>query len=425
MLDMKFIRENPDLVKKALVSRNQESDQPKVDELLQLDQQKRALLAETESLKAEQNKVSKQVGQMKAKGEDPSKIFKEMKVLSQKTAEIDKKVGGLTQKINDLYHFIPNIPHPETPIGGESANKVVRDWGKPKQFDFKPIPHWELGEKLDILDLPRGTKISGSNFPVYKGKGALLERALINFMLDLHIEKHGYTEIAPPFMVNQDSMFGTGQLPKMEEDMYKTTEDGLYLIPTAEVPVTNLHRNEILNEEDLPIYYVAYTPCFRREAGSYGKDTRGITRVHQFDKVEMVKFTTPESSYEEHEKLLQSAEDVLQALGLHYRVLNLASGDISFAAAKCYDLEVWAPGMNQYLEVSSCSNFESFQARRAKIRYRRKSDNKTDFVHTLNASGLALARTVIAVLENYQQADGTIQLPEVLKPYFRGDICLS
>ncbi len=420
MLDLKFIRENSDRVKEALAKRGQEKDQPKIDELLQLDKERRALLTETEALKAEQNKVSKQVGAMKAKGEDPAQIFKEMKAISQKAADIDIKVGDIGKKIDQIAYAIPNIPHSEVPVGGEKANKVVREWGQPKKFDFKPRPHWEIGEKLDILDLTRGTKVTGSNFPVYKGKGALLERALINFMLDLHIEKHGYTEIAPPFLVNRDSMTGTGQLPKLEEDMYKTTGEGFFLIPTAEVPVTNLHRDEILKEEELPIYYVAYTPCFRREAGSYGKETRGITRIHQFDKVEMVKFTTPETSYAEHEKLLHNAEEVLQLLGLHYRVVNLASGDISFAAAKCYDLEVWAPGMNSYLEVSSCSNFEAFQARRAKIRYRRKSDQKTEFVHTLNASGLALPRTVIAILENYQQPDGTLHLPEALHPYLRG-----
>lgn len=421
MLDLKLIRENPDAVRQSMVNRGLETDTPLISELLELDKQHRNLLTESESLKAEQNRASKEIGKIKAQGGDPKPIMDGMKAVSQKVADIDKKVGELEQKITKIVYAVPNIPHESTPVGTDpSGNTVVRDWGKAKNFDFKPLPHWEIGENLDILDLPRGTKVTGSNFPVYKGAGALLERALINFMLDLHIEKHGYTEIAPPFMVNRDSMTGTGQLPKLEEDMYRTSEDDLFLIPTAEVPVTNLHRKEVLDESQLPVYYVAYTPCFRREAGSYGKETRGITRVHQFDKVEMVKFTTPETSYAEHEDLLQNAEEVLQLLGLHYRVVSLCSGDISFAAAKCYDLEVWAPGTNSYLEVSSCSNFESFQARRANIRYRRKENKKVDYVHTLNASGLALPRTVIALIENYQRPDGTVEIPPILLPYMRG-----
>lgn len=438
MLDLKFIRENPDAVKKALQNRSNKDLVPKIDELLKLDKEHRQLLTETESLKAEQNRISKEIGRQKKEGkssEEKSKgvdagwvepgTMKKMKVIAQKVAEIDKKVGGLSTRIAVICWQIPNIPSSDAPIGQDpSENTIVRDWDKAKKFDFKPKPHWEIGEKLGILDLPRGTKVTGSHFPVFKGAGALLERALINFMLDFHIDNHGYKEIAPPFLVNEKSMTGTGQLPKLKEDMYRTKEDvesdELYLIPTGEVPVTNLHRDEILNEEDLPINYVAYTPCFRREAGSYGKDTRGITRVHQFDKVEMVKFTTPETSYAEHEKLLKNAEAILQALGLHYRVVLLCTGDLSFAGAKCYDLEVWAPGTNSFLEVSSCSIFESFQARRANIRYRKKENKKVDFVHTLNASGLALPRTVIALLENYQQEDGNVLVPEILHPYMRG-----
>lgn len=418
MLDLKFIRENSKLVLAAIENRGLKLD---VVELLILDKKRRELLTESESLKNRRNQASKEIGALKASGKDTQALMEEMKVVSQKIADIDKKVGELDAKIAPLLYLVPNIPHKSTPIGKDpSANQIVRDWGNRKELPFKPKTHWELGEKLGILDLPAGTKVTASHFPLYKGLGARLERALINFMVDLHVEKHGYTEIFPPFLVNRDSMTGTGQLPKLEEDMYKTSVDDLFLIPTAEVPVTNIHRNEILEEKQLPIYYTAYTPCFRREAGSYGKETRGITRVHQFDKVEMVKFVKPETSYEEHEKLLANAEEVLQALGLHYRVVLLCTGDLSFAGAKCYDLEVWAPGVGTYLEVSSCSNFEDFQARRANIRYRREKDKKVEFVHTLNASGVAMARTFIAILENYQQPDGSIALPEVLHPYLRG-----
>jgi len=316
--------------------------------------------------------------------------------------------------------MIPNIPHPSVPVGTPDKAQVIRTWGEPRQFDFKPLPHIDICQNLDIIDFQRATKITGSNFILFKGAGARLERALISFMLDLHTSSHGYTEIFPPFLVNRRSMIGTGQLPKLEEDMYKLKDDDLFLIPTAEVPVTNIFNDEILDEEKLPIYYTAYTACFRREAGSYGKDTKGLVRVHQFDKVEMVKFVKPETSYDEHEKLLNNAEAVLQILGLPYRVITLSTQDISFACSKCYDIEAYAPGMDKWLEVSSCSNFESFQARRANIRFRRKDTKKVEFVHTLNGSGVALARTVVAILENYQQKDGSVVIPECLRRYFDG-----
>jgi seryl-tRNA synthetase len=315
---------------------------------------------------------------------------------------------------------IPNVPHPSLPVGDAACNKLVRSWGEPKKFDFKPLDHIELCQNLDIVDFNRATKITGSNFILFKGWGAKLERALINFMLDLHTGKHGYTEVFPPFLVNRASMLGTGQLPKLEEDMYKLKDDDLFLIPTAEVPVTNIFRDEIIDEEKLPVYYTAYTACFRREAGSYGKDTKGLIRVHEFDKVEMVKFVKPEDSYDELEKLVGNAEEVLQILGLPYRVVMLSTQDISFSASKCYDLEAYTPGADKWLEVSSCSNFEAFQARRANIKIRRKEGKKVEFLHTLNGSGIALARTVVAILENYQQEDGSVLVPEALQPYLNG-----
>jgi len=321
--------------------------------------------------------------------------------------------------------LLANIAHPSVPQGDASCNEVVREWGKKPDFDFEPLNHIDIAEKLDIIDFKRAAKISGRNFVLFKGKGALLERALLNFMLDLHIKKHGYTEICPPYLVNRDSMTATGQLPKMEDDMYKTTEDDFFLIPTAEVPLTNIHRDEILDSDDLPLYYTAFTSCFRREAGSYGRDTRGLVRVHQFDKVELVKFVRPEDSYKELDKLVNDAEEVLQLLGLPYRVVELAYGDLSFAAAKCYDLEVFSPGVNRWLEVSSCSNFEDFQARRGNIRFKDKSDNRVKFVHTLNGSGLALARIVVAVLENFQNKDASITIPQVLRGYMNGAEVIS
>ncbi|MFH1782092.1 MAG: serine--tRNA ligase [Candidatus Omnitrophota bacterium] len=410
MLDLKFIRDNVDLVKKSLKDRNYKFD---LDDLLTLDSERRKQLAEVEVLKAEKNK--------KSKGGKPNQaIIDEIKDMSQKIAKIDEKVEGIDGKLRILALTIPNIPHKSTPIGSPEVNKEVRKWGNIRKFDFNPKNHIELGETLDILDFPRSSKISGSGFCLFKGLGARLERALINFMLDLHTKEHGYREIFPPFLVNRPSMIATGQLPKLEEDMYKLKDDDLFLIPTAEVPVTNMHRDEILSEEDLPIYYTAYTACFRREAGSYGKDTKGLMRVHQFDKVELVKFVKPESSFDELEKLLNNAETVLQKLGLPYRVLMLSTGDISFAASKCYDIEAWAPGIGKNLEVSSCSNFTDFQARRANIKYKSKGNKKSEYIHTLNGSGVALARTIIAIIENYQEKDGSITIPEVLRPYMDG-----
>jgi seryl-tRNA synthetase len=336
--------------------------------------------------------------------------------------KLDDEIADIENQMNEVLIWIPNIPHESVPIGGETENKEIKSWGEKPEFDFDPLPHWELAEKLGIVEFDRSSKLSGSNFITLRDLGARLERSLINFMLDLHVKKHGYKEIAPPFVVRRNIMFGTGQLPKLEDDMYRIEHDDLFLIPTAEVPVTSLYHDEILDGSILPINYAAYTPCFRREAGTYGRDTRGLVRIHQFDKVEMVKFVKPENSYDEHEKLLQDAEEVLQLLKLPYHVLVLASGDLSFAAAKCYDIEVWAGGVQKYLEVSSVSNYVDFQARRANIRFRRTSDSKPEFVHTLNGSGLALPRTVIAILENYQTDEGTVIVPEILRPYIGTDV---
>jgi len=415
MLDIKFIRENLDKVKKGLAGRGIKLN---LDELIALDSDRRKLLVEVEGYKNEKNVTSNEIGKlMKAKKDAKAKIS-EMKTLSQKIADIDKKVVEIEQKAAKILYEIPNIPHSSIPVSQDtSGNKVVRSWGKNPEFSFNPRDHIELCDLLDIIDFPRAAKITSGGFVLYKGLGARLERALINFMLDLHTKKHGYTEIFPPFLVNRDSMTNTGQLPSLEEDMYRLKDDDLFLIPTAEVPVTNLLKNEMLDEDRLPIYYTAYTACFRREAGSYGKDTKGLTRVHQFDKVELVKFVKPKDSYDELERLVRDAEEVLQLLGLPYRVVMLSTGDISFAASKCYDLELWAPGIKKYLEVSSCSNFEDFQARRANIRYKPKGSKKATLVHTLNGSGVALARLVIAILEVYQQKDGSVVIPEALRSY--------
>ncbi len=417
MLDLKFIRENPDLVKQALASRNNKFD---LGLIIQADDSRRAILNDLEALRAEKNKANDEITSLlKAKKEAKDKISS-MKSTAGKIDQLEEKLKIIETDLNKLLLVIPNIPNSSVPVGEPAKAQIIRSWGKPKEFDFKPASHMELCQSLDIIDFPRATKISGSNFILYKGWGAKLERALINFMLDFHTQKHGYTEVLTPFLVNRSSMTGTGQLPKMEEDMYKLKDDDLFLIPTAEVPVTNIFRDEILEEGDLPKYLTAYSACFRREAGSYGKDTKGLMRVHQFDKVEMVKFVKPENSYAEHEKLVNDAEDILKALGLVYRVIALTTQDISFAASKCYDLEAYAPGMDKWLEVSSCSNFEAFQARRANIRFRRKDTKKLDFVHTLNGSGVALPRTVIAILENYQQKDGSVVIPEALRPYLNG-----
>jgi len=416
MLDIKFIRENTDVVKQAIKDRAMKLN---IDEVLELDKAKRVLLAEVEQLKARRNKESSEIGRLIKEGKDPSSIKEAMKGVSQKIKDLDAKVEDITQKLSNLLLNIPNIPHNSTPKGPDKAyNKTIKEWGKPKELKFKAKTHLELGEARGILDFQRSSKITGTGFALYKAAGARLERALINFMLDLHTRKHGYTEIFPPFLVNRASMTATGQLPKLEEDMYKLKDEDLFLIPTAEVPVTNIHRDEVLEEKQLPIYYAAYTACFRREAGSYGKDTKGLTRVHQFDKVELVKFTRPEDSFIELEKLLKDAEKVLQLLKIPYRVVMLATGDLSFSAAKCYDIEIWAAASRSWLEVSSCSCFTDFQARRANIKFRRAA--KTEYVHTLNGSGVALARLVISILENYQNKDGSVTVPKVLIKYMNG-----
>ena len=417
MLDLKFIRENSDLVKKAIKDRNLNLD---LEGLIRLDDSRRKVLTEVEALRAEKNKANDEITGLLKKKLDAKDKISSMKAVAGKMDLLEAQLKKIGAELDNLLLIVPNIPHTSVRVGDASKKEVVRSWGSPRAFDFKPATHTDIAQHLDIIDFGRASKITGSNFILYKGWGAKLERVLINFMLDLHTKKHGYTEVFPPFLVNRASMTGTGQLPKLEEDMYRLKDDDLFLIPTAEVPVTNIFRNEILEEGSLPIYYTAYTACFRREAGSYGKDTKGLVRVHQFDKVELVKFVKPETSYDELEKLVNNAEAVLQALNLPYRVAALPTGDISFAASKCYDLEAYAAGIDAWLEVSSCSNFESFQARRANIKFRRKDTRKVDFVHTLNGSGIALARTVIAILENYQQKDGSVIIPEVLRPYMDG-----
>ena len=418
MLDLKFIRENPDKVKKAMQDRGKPAD---IDGLLTLDERRRKAVKEVEEIKRRKNIASDEIAKLLREKKDAKPKIVEMKAISEDEKKLDEEVRDLEQEIQSALYDIPNIPHESIPVGKDaSANKIVRAWGKERKFSFAPRNHIELGEYLDILDFPRASKITGSNFPLFKGDGARLERSLINFMLDLHTKEHGYKEIFPPFLVNRASMTGTGQLPKFEEDMYRLKDEDLFLVPTAEVPLTNLHMNEILDEDKLPIYYTAYTACFRREAGSYGKETKGLIRVHQFDKVELVKFVKPQTSYDELEKLVGDAEEVLQKLDLQYRIVMLSTGDLSFAASKCYDFEAYAPGVATWLEVSSCSNFEDFQARRANIKYRSKDGGKAEYIHTLNGSGVALARTMIALLESYQNADGTVAIPEALRPYMDG-----
>jgi seryl-tRNA synthetase len=417
MLDLKFIRGNRELVEKAIKDRGLKLD---LDDLIEFDNSRRKILTELEELRAQKNKANDEITALLKKKLDAKPKIVSMKSIAEKIDELESGLKEANSELDKILLTVPNIPHPSIPRGDASCNKIVRTWGEVPGFDFKPVTHMELSEHLNIIDLPRAAKITGSNFVLYKGWGAKLERALINFMLDLHTKKHGYTEIFPPFLVNRASMTGTGQLPKLEEDMYRLKDDDLFLIPTAEVPVTNIFRDEILDEKDLPIYYTAYTACFRKEAGSYGKDTKGLARVHQFDKVELVKFVKPETSYDELEKLLKDAEEVLQLLGLPYRVAVLSTEDLSFAASICYDLEAYAPGIDKWLEVSSCSNFESFQARRANIKFRRTASRGVEYIHTLNGSGVALARTVIALLENYQQKDGSVIIPEILRPYLDG-----
>lgn len=418
MLDIKRIRNNPEEVKKGLEKR--QGDFP-VDKVLEIDKKRRSILTEMEQLKAKQNSVSKEIPKLKKEGKDVTAILEEMKELSEKIKELEDVVKGLDSQLREELLNIPNVPHESVAVGESDEDNVeVRKWGQPTQFNFEPKAHWDLGVELEILDFERASKLTGARFSLFKGAGALLERALINFMLDLHVREHGYTEMLPPFMVNRDSMIGTGQLPKFEDDMFHLPSKDYFLVPTAEVPLTNYFRDEILDEDMLPIYLTAYTPCFRQEAGAAGRDTRGLIRNHQFDKVELVKFSTPEKSYDELESLTKNAEMVLQKLGLPYRVVMLCTGDLGFSSAKTYDVEVWMPSYGRYVEISSCSNFEDYQARRANIRYRRKDNRKVEFVHTLNGSGLAVGRTFAAILENYQQEDGSILIPEALRPYMRG-----
>ncbi len=418
MLDIKFLRQNIDFVKTRIAERGQDID---LDAFIRLDGKRRDILQEVEALRNERNAVSKQVGERKKRKEDAQDLISRMGEVSSRIRELEDGLKGTEESLQNLLMTIPNIPHESVVCGTSSEdNPVIRVWGEKPKFEFAPKPHWEIGEDLNILDFARGAKIAGARFTLYRGAGAMLERAIINFMLDLHITEHRYTEILPPFMANRESMTGTGQLPKFAEDLFKIENQEYYLIPTAEVPVTNIHRDEILDEKILPVYYVAYSPCFRAEAGSYGKDTRGLIRQHQFNKVEMVKFATPETSYDELEMLTLNAEEVLKRLKIPYRTVCLCTGDLGFSSAKTYDVEAWLPGQEAYREISSCSNFEDFQARRASIRFRRTSTGKLEFVHTLNGSGLAAGRTLVAVLENYQQADGSVVIPDALRPYMRG-----
>jgi seryl-tRNA synthetase len=414
VLDARFVREHPGLVEESLVRRGCAFS---LSEFLSIDDERRNLLRDAEMLRNRRNTVSEEIGRLKREKQDSGELLTEMRSVSDRIKEMDETLRVLDERIRDFLLNIPNIPHESVPSGkDEKDNLVVRMWGEPAGFDFPPLNHWDLAEMLDIIDFDRASKIAGARFSLSKGYGARLERALMNFMLDLNTSK-GYKEVFPPILVNRDAMTGTGQLPKFEPELFRIADPELYLIPTAEVPVTNIHREEILNEADLPVYYTAYTPCFRREAGSYGKDTRGLIRQHQFNKVELVKFVKPEDSYGELESLTRDAEDILQRLVLPYRVVALCTGDLGFSASKTYDLEVWLPGQQRYREISSCSNFEDFQARRASIRFRRENKKGTEFVHTLNGSGLAIGRTVVAIIENYQQRDGSIMVPEALRPY--------
>ncbi|MEA3334045.1 MAG: serine--tRNA ligase [Pseudomonadota bacterium] len=418
MLDLKLIRNNLETIAAMLTARNNSLD---LSEFKTLDSQRLALLGQVETLKNQRNTCSDSIAKMKKAKEDANAEIAAMRDVSRQIKELDAQIAEVENQLYEIIYLIPNLTHSSVPQGNsEEDNSLVREWGTKPELSFPPIPHWEIGEELKILDFERGAKITGARFTLYRDLGAKLERALINFMLDRHTDKHGYTEVLPPFIVNEASMTGTGQLPKFADDLFKLEGLDYYLIPTAEVPVTNIFRNEILENSELPSYFVAYTPCFRKEAGSHGRDTRGLIRQHQFNKVELVKFSDPENSYEELEKLLANAESILQALNLHYRVVNLCSGDLGFSASKTYDIEVWLPGQGVYREISSCSNFEDFQARRANIRYRPKTGGKTRFVHTLNGSGLAVGRTVVAILENYQQEDGSVIIPEVLRPYLGG-----
>jgi len=421
MLELRFIRENLELVRVKTALRGQNTD--KIDQFSSIDQRRLTLLAEVEGLKSRRNTVSKEISQLKTakdQGQEQADLLiVEMREANQRIKDLDQELSQIEEQLQSIVMAIPNLCDESVPVGqSDSDNIEVRSWGSKPVFKHVPKPHWELGEELGILDFDRGSKLAGARFTLLRGFASRLERALISFMLDLHTQRHGYLEVLPPFLANTASLTATGQLPKFAEDLFKIDNWDLYLIPTAEVPVTNIHREETIEERDLPLCYTAYTPCFRSEAGSYGRDTRGLIRQHQFDKVELVKFTTPETSMQELEKLLNDAESVLQLLGLHYRVVSLCTGDLGFSAAKTYDIEVWLPGQNTYREISSCSNFLDFQARRGSIRYRPEGQKKSRLVHTLNGSGLAIGRTLLAILENYQQEDGSIALPEVLKPYF-------
>ncbi len=415
MLDLKFIRENPEVVKNAI---RLKGERDTVDEILKLDEKRRELIKRGDALKARRNDVTEEIANLKKQGKDATDLIEEMRKVSDEIKAIDAELKKVETELENLLLWLPNIPHSSVPIGKDASdNVVVRKWGEIPEFDFEIKDHLTLGKKLGIIDFECGAKLTGSGFPLYIGKGATLERALINFMLDLHIQKHGYTEVFPPFLVNEASMRGTGQIPKLKDDMYYCPEDDLYLIPTAEVPVTNIHRDEILDINELPKKYVAYSACFRREAGSWGRETKGFLRVHQFNKVELVKFTTPETSYDELESLVRDAEEVLQLLNIPYRVVLLCTGDMSFASAKTYDIEVWSPAEKKWLEASSCSNFEDFQARRMNVRFRRDKKSKPEFVHTLNGSGLATSRLMVALLENYQTPEGKVIVPKVLHKY--------
>jgi len=420
MLSLKYIRENTAYVQDSLI---QKKSKVSIPNLLENDSKRRNCLKEVELLRAERNKVSASIAELKKAGKDAQEDILAMRDVSSKIKEVEIELRKVEEIISNEIYFVPNVVHSSTPVGkDESSNVVIKEWGEAPKFSFTPKDHLILGEDLQLFDFKRAVKMAGSGFPLYTGVGAKLERSLINFMLDFHISKHNYTELFPPFLAHADAMRNTGQLPKFKDDMYQIPEDSLYCIPTAEVPVTNIHQGEIIPESELPKKYAAYSACFRREAGSYGKDTKGLIRVHQFNKVELVKFVHPDESYKELETLLENAEAILQALGLHYRVLELCSGDLSFSAAKCYDLEVWSPAENKYLEVSSCSNFENFQARRSNIRYRNNSTGKSELIHTLNGSGVATPRLMVALLETYQQKDGTIKLPAALHPFMNMDI---
>jgi seryl-tRNA synthetase len=418
MLDSKFVRQNLAKVQQALLNRGLETD---IELFQSVESKRRSVLVEAEELKHQRNKVSDQIAEMKKEGKDTTDLVVEMRSVAVKIKKLDKALSEYDASINDMLLELPNLPHPTVPVGNDSSdNPVLKQQGKIREFGFEPKPHYDLGEKLKILDFERAAKIAGARFPLYFGAGAMLERALINFMLDIHTSEHGYLEVLPPFIVNRQSMMHTGQLPKFEQDLFKLEGWDYYMVPTAEVPVTNIHQDETLDEDVFPLLYCAYTPCFRSEAGSYGKDTRGLIRQHQFNKVELVKFTTPETSYDELEKLLADAETILGRLELPYQVVSLCTGDLGFSAAKTYDIEVWMPAQNVYREISSCSNFEDFQARRANIKLRRKSKRGTEYIHTLNGSGLAVGRTVAAILENYQQADGSVIIPNALQNYMNG-----